>query len=135
MKDIIGPASLGGMVSSSAQDSTGPASSTGTGASSTTNNALLSLMRHECVPQPGTASAAGLAGLHIESPGNLLDELDDSDEEGGTREKRSGRRKIKIEYIEDKNRRHITFSKRKAGIMKKVCVHLAHPPPLPPRPH
>jgi hypothetical protein len=34
--------------------------------------------------------------------------------------KRSGRRKIKIEYIEDKNRRHITFSKRKAGIMKKV---------------
>ncbi|OAD79529.1 MADS-box transcription factor [Phycomyces blakesleeanus NRRL 1555(-)] len=34
--------------------------------------------------------------------------------------KRSGRRKIKIEYIEDKNRRHITFSKRKAGIMKKA---------------
>jgi hypothetical protein len=34
--------------------------------------------------------------------------------------RRSGRRKIKIEYIEDKNRRHITFSKRKAGIMKKV---------------
>ncbi|OAD00848.1 MADS-box transcription factor, partial [Mucor lusitanicus CBS 277.49] len=30
------------------------------------------------------------------------------------------RRKIKIEYIEDKNRRHITFSKRKAGIMKKA---------------
>ncbi|PHZ10495.1 SRF-TF-domain-containing protein [Rhizopus microsporus ATCC 52813] len=29
-------------------------------------------------------------------------------------------RKIKIEYIEDKNRRHITFSKRKAGIMKKA---------------
>ncbi|ORX91087.1 SRF-TF-domain-containing protein, partial [Basidiobolus meristosporus CBS 931.73] len=35
-------------------------------------------------------------------------------------EKRSGRRKIKIEYIDDKNRRHITFSKRKAGIMKKA---------------
>ncbi|KAJ2815895.1 transcription factor of the MADS box, partial [Coemansia erecta] len=35
-------------------------------------------------------------------------------------EKRSGRRKIKIEYIEDKSRRHITFSKRKAGIMKKA---------------
>lgn len=42
---------------------------------------------------------------------------DDSDEKPS---KRSGRRKIKIEYIEDKNRRHITFSKRKAGIMKKV---------------
>jgi hypothetical protein len=33
---------------------------------------------------------------------------------------RKGRRKIKIEFIKDKNRRHITFSKRKAGIMKKV---------------
>ncbi len=31
-----------------------------------------------------------------------------------------GRRKIRIEYIADKSRRHITFSKRKAGIMKKV---------------
>jgi MADS-box transcription factor len=35
-------------------------------------------------------------------------------------EKRAGRRKIKIEYIDDKSRRHITFSKRKHGIMKKV---------------
>lgn len=32
----------------------------------------------------------------------------------------AGRRKIRIEYITDKSRRHITFSKRKAGIMKKV---------------
>ncbi|EIW67748.1 hypothetical protein TREMEDRAFT_20130, partial [Tremella mesenterica DSM 1558] len=32
----------------------------------------------------------------------------------------SGRRKIRIEYIADKGRRHITFSKRKAGIMKKA---------------
>ncbi|KAL7417831.1 SRF-type transcription factor (DNA-binding and dimerization domain)-domain-containing protein, partial [Mrakia frigida] len=30
------------------------------------------------------------------------------------------RRKIQISYIEDKARRHITFSKRKAGIMKKA---------------
>ncbi|KAI9315685.1 hypothetical protein BX666DRAFT_1958146 [Dichotomocladium elegans] len=44
--------------------------------------------------------------------------VDDSDSEKPS--KRSGRRKIKIEYIEDKNRRHITFSKRKAGIMKKA---------------
>ncbi|GAB5590061.1 transcription factor of the MADS box [Umbelopsis nana] len=34
--------------------------------------------------------------------------------------RRSGRRKIKIEYIDEKSRRHITFSKRKAGIMKKA---------------
>merc|ERR1712137_1492848 len=37
-----------------------------------------------------------------------------------TPQKRSGRRKINIEFIEDKSRRHITFSKRKAGIMKKA---------------
>eukprot|EP00163_Fabomonas_tropica_P015168 TRINITY_DN2771_c0_g1_i10.p1 TRINITY_DN2771_c0_g1~~TRINITY_DN2771_c0_g1_i10.p1 ORF type:complete len:289 (+),score=79.47 TRINITY_DN2771_c0_g1_i10:360-1226(+) len=35
-------------------------------------------------------------------------------------ERKAGRRKINIEYIEDKSRRHITFSKRKAGIMKKA---------------
>eukprot|EP01133_Synstelium_polycarpum_P005741 gene5741-6643_t len=34
--------------------------------------------------------------------------------------KKAGRRKIKIEFIDDKSRRHITFSKRKAGIMKKA---------------
>ena len=28
--------------------------------------------------------------------------------------------KINIEYIKDKSKRHITFSKRKAGIMKKA---------------
>jgi len=39
---------------------------------------------------------------------------------GLTPQKRSGRRKINIEFIEDKSRRHITFSKRKAGIMKKA---------------
>jgi len=30
------------------------------------------------------------------------------------------RRKIEIKFIQDKSRRHITFSKRKAGIMKKA---------------
>lgn len=30
------------------------------------------------------------------------------------------RRKITIQYIQKKEKRHITFSKRKAGIMKKV---------------
>ena len=30
--------------------------------------------------------------------------------------------KINIKIIKDKSRRHITFSKRKAGIMKKVCL-------------
>ena len=42
----------------------------------------------------------------------------DDDEEEGTgkpADKKAGRRKIKIEFIQDKSRRHITFSKRKAG--------------------
>ncbi|KAI8377658.1 SRF-type transcription factor (DNA-binding and dimerization domain)-domain-containing protein [Radiomyces spectabilis] len=50
---------------------------------------------------------------------NHPNEEDDSDDDSKP-EKRSGRRKIKIEFIEDKSRRHITFSKRKAGIMKKA---------------
>lgn len=54
---------------------------------------------------------------------NFIDEdNDDSDGEGSQREKRAGRRKILIQYIDDKSRRHITFSKRKAGIMKKVVI-------------
>lgn len=53
-------------------------------------------------------------------------------EEGGAEsdsdDKRKGRRKIDISFIENKSRRHITFSKRKAGIMKKVLPGLLLPP-------
>ena len=45
-------------------------------------------------------------------------EDDDDDEQGGKPQKE--RRKIEIKFIQDKSRRHITFSKRKAGIMKKA---------------
>lgn len=45
---------------------------------------------------------------------------EDEDEEKPKSDKKAGRRKIKIEFIQDKSRRHITFSKRKAGIMKKA---------------
>lgn len=48
---------------------------------------------------------------------------DDDDDEKGGRE----RRKIEIKFIADKSRRHITFSKRKAGIMKKVRDHQENP--------
>ncbi|KAF9945562.1 transcription factor of the MADS box [Mortierella alpina] len=48
------------------------------------------------------------------------DDDDEEDEPPKGNNKRAGRRKIKIEYIEDKSRRHITFSKRKSGIMKKA---------------
>jgi hypothetical protein len=40
---------------------------------------------------------------------------EDEDEDGKPKDKKAGRRKIKIEFIQDKSRRHITFSKRKAG--------------------
>ncbi|KAI9656642.1 MAG: transcription factor of the MADS box [Alyxoria varia] len=43
-------------------------------------------------------------------------EDDDDDDDKPGRE----RRKIDIKFINDKSRRHITFSKRKAGIMKKA---------------
>ena len=48
------------------------------------------------------------------------DDDDDDDDKPGRE-----RRKIEIKFIQDKSRRHITFSKRKAGIMKKVS-HLLH---------
>ena len=50
---------------------------------------------------------------------------DDDDDEKPKSDKKAGRRKIKIEFIQDKSRRHITFSKRKAGIMKKARTPFA----------
>ncbi|GAA5907358.1 uncharacterized protein JCM6883_001179 [Sporobolomyces salmoneus] len=41
-------------------------------------------------------------------------------EGNGANADEKGRRKIEIEYIQKKEKRHITFSKRKAGIMKKA---------------
>jgi hypothetical protein len=40
---------------------------------------------------------------------------DEEEEDKPKSDKKAGRRKIKIEFIQDKSRRHITFSKRKAG--------------------
>ena len=42
---------------------------------------------------------------------------DEEDDDEKPKDKKAGRRKIKIEYIQDKSRRHITFSKRKAGML------------------
>ncbi|CAN6673521.1 pheromone receptor transcription factor [Trichomonascus vanleenenianus] len=49
---------------------------------------------------------------------NIKPEEDEEDDD----ERKTGRerRKIEIKFIADKSRRHITFSKRKAGIMKKA---------------
>lgn len=45
---------------------------------------------------------------------------DDDDDEPSSGKQQKERRKIEIKFIQDKSRRHITFSKRKAGIMKKA---------------
>ncbi|EDO14598.1 hypothetical protein Kpol_262p3 [Vanderwaltozyma polyspora DSM 70294] len=48
-----------------------------------------------------------------------VDDIDDSTGNGsGVQQKE--RRKIEIKFIENKTRRHVTFSKRKHGIMKKA---------------
>jgi pheromone receptor transcription factor len=53
-------------------------------------------------------------GIKRGRPSTADDDDDDDDKPGRER------RKIEIKFITDKSRRHITFSKRKAGIMKKV---------------
>ncbi|KAH0494864.1 hypothetical protein TgHK011_008449 [Trichoderma gracile] len=54
-------------------------------------------------------------GRGVKRPRAAAEDDDDDDEKGGRE-----RRKIEIKFISDKSRRHITFSKRKAGIMKKA---------------
>ena len=65
-------------------------------------------------------NGAGLAadpnrGVKRPRASAAADDDDDDDDKPGRE-----RRKIEIKFIQDKSRRHITFSKRKAGIMKKV---------------
>lgn len=63
----------------------------------------------------GNGIAAESRGIKRPRPSAAADDDDDDDEKGGRE-----RRKIEIKFISDKSRRHITFSKRKAGIMKKA---------------
>jgi SRF-type transcription factor (DNA-binding and dimerisation domain) len=56
---------------------------------------------------------------------------DDEDEEKPKSDKKTGRRKIKIEFIQDKSRRHITFSKRKAGLSLLLFSSPPRSPSLP----
>lgn len=74
-------------------------------------------------PDLGSQVGTDNGGFAIEHGDGEGDE-DDDDETPARRSTndstKAGRRKIKIEFIQDKSRRHITFSKRKAGIMKKA---------------
>ncbi|KAL1920271.1 uncharacterized protein VTP21DRAFT_1417 [Calcarisporiella thermophila] len=82
------------------------------------------------VPGQGSFSASDLQQPHQQQEDHggtkrVHDDVEDDSEDDDERPKGAkrtsmGRRKIRIEYISDKNRRHITFSKRKAGIMKKA---------------
>lgn len=73
-------------------------------------------------------AAAGNGAPDNRTPKRRMSD-DEEDEEKQGRE----RRKIEIKFIQDKSRRHITFSKRKAGIMKKVR-RVPSPLPRPPPP-
>ncbi|KAI9279269.1 hypothetical protein BY458DRAFT_431960 [Sporodiniella umbellata] len=85
-----------------------------------TNSLLPGIMRQQ-QQQQQQPSLPQLGQVIMDNGQMDNDDLeDDEDEDEKKPVKRSGRRKIKIEYIEDKTRRHITFSKRKAGIMKKA---------------
>jgi len=60
------------------------------------------------------AASGDNRGIKRARPSTADDDDDDDDKPGRER------RKIEIKFITDKSRRHITFSKRKAGIMKKA---------------
>jgi len=68
------------------------------------------------------AAASESRGVKRQRQSAANDDDDDDDEKGGRE-----RRKIEIKFISDKSRRHITFSKRKAGIMKKVSLRVNRP--------
>nr|POE59124.1 transcription factor of morphogenesis mcm1 [Quercus suber] len=63
-------------------------------------------------PNGGPAETRGVKRPRASA---AADDDDDDDDKPGRE-----RRKIEIKFIQDKSRRHITFSKRKAGIMKKA---------------
>ncbi|KAK9368776.1 SRF-type transcription factor (DNA-binding and dimerization domain)-domain-containing protein [Lipomyces kononenkoae] len=70
--------------------------------------------QEESMLRDEAATSQGINEPKLQRP----DDEDDDDEE--TSKPGRERRKIEIKFIDDKSRRHITFSKRKAGIMKKA---------------
>lgn len=79
----------------------------------------------------GPTGSPDLGGTLVSHPPEEIAELssgsEDEDGAGSGSKRRKGkgkynvpRRQIKIEYIQDKSRRNITFGKRKNGIFKKV---------------
>lgn len=75
-------------------------------------------MSEEEVKLEGNAEELQSASFATSTTNQPPDDDDDDEPSGGKQQKE--RRKIEIKFIQDKSRRHITFSKRKAGIMKKA---------------
>jgi hypothetical protein len=80
------------------------------------------ITEHDGNPSPGHDDVGNGNGVQSSENRGIkrqraaaIDDDDDDDDKPGRE-----RRKIEIKFIQDKSRRHITFSKRKAGIMKKV---------------
>lgn len=72
-------------------------------------------------PKKKTKKGGAAAG---KAKGEAADPSDSAGGSAANDEQEKGRRKIEIEYIQKKEKRHITFSKRKAGIMKKVSLRV-----------
>lgn len=69
-------------------------------------------------PQTDAARIGMQKPMHLFTPEEVADAYDSDDGSGAKLSK--GRKKIKMEFIKDKGRRGVTFSKRKKGIMKKA---------------
>ncbi len=76
-----------------------------------------SALDEHAVGNGNSIAGEGARGIKRQRPSTADDDDDDDDKPGRER------RKIEIKFITDKSRRHITFSKRKAGIMKKVSTN------------
>lgn len=78
--------------------------------------------RAAAASKAAAAAAAAATTAAAGASGSAATKKKSASEVKGERDSLTGRRKIKIQFIEDDSRRHITFSKRKAGIMKKVST-------------
>jgi hypothetical protein len=83
------------------------------------------IQAHNAGPDQGPLSAGPVGDDAFINDHDAADSgADDDDDDEKPKDKKAGRRKIKIEFIQDKSRRHITFSKRKAGMSSTVPIKI-----------
>lgn len=80
----------------------------------------------DCYDDRGGMGSQNMGGLEACNVTDVVDDnftaLQPKKSPPSNGKKTKGRVKIKMEYIDNKLRRYTTFSKRKTGIMKKVCL-------------